>query len=103
MDTGASEEIKQYVETSERLIAALDRLQPMVSSGSGNSTIQVVAGGAGIWICVVACIFTFILSIITTVTLGFYIVDTNTKEARMQDYLNEIYMAAPQLKPKEVR
>lgn len=98
---GVSEDIRQYVETSERLIAAIDRLHPVVGSGSGNSTIQVVAGSTGMWVCVVTCIIMLIVSLITTIGLGFFIIDTNSKEARMQDYLNEIYMAAPQLKPKD--
>lgn len=93
----------------DRLIQALqpvadklDRFLEFSNKGTSNrQEIQIHAGGVGLWIAVVCCIVTFFVSM-TFISVGFYLFqEQSSKVDKMQDYLNVIYMQAPQLKPKE--
>lgn len=78
--------------------------------GNSSANIHVHAGGVALWISVTCCAVMLSYGILGTVYAGLYISaqntrisDQNRKIERMQDYLNEIYMIAPQLRPKETK
>lgn len=71
------------------------------SENSSTSTIHVNAGGAGLWIAVTCCIVTTIIAIGMGIGWAVTAYKQGTQIDRMQDYLNAIYVQAPQLKPKE--
>lgn len=88
----------------------LDRLETMGtdwlkslkrSGNSSNATIHVNAGGIGMWVAVTCCAVMFVLGVSMAVLGGMAYTSTQQRLDRMQDYLNAIYMQAPQLKPKE--
>lgn len=92
------------------LRAQLDRLETMGMDwlktlrrpgNSSNATIQVNAGGIGMWVAVTCCAVMFVLGVSMAVLGGLAYTSTQQRLDRMQDYLNAIYMQAPQLKPKE--
>lgn len=94
------------------LRAQLDRLETMGTDwlktlkrpgNSSNATIQVNAGGIGMWVAVTCCAVMFVLGIAMAVLGGLAYTSTQQRLDRMQDYLNAIYMQAPQLKPKETK
>jgi hypothetical protein len=82
----------------------LDRLEGLLRprrTGSGNATINIQAGGVGLWIAVTCCAVMFALCIAMVVVGGIAYSSQQQRMDRMQDYLNAIYMMAPSLKPKE--
>jgi hypothetical protein len=68
-----------------------------VRTGNNVSTMNVNAGGFGVWICTSICMCQFAILLAG----GFLYLEHSRKIDRMQDYLNSIYLQAPQLKPKE--
>jgi len=85
----------------ERTLDRLDKVLPHLSSNNtvGTSTINVNAGGIGVWLAVTC---TAVATTLCMVMVLMY-VDTNRKYDRMQDLLSVIYQQAPWLKepPKE--
>ena len=88
----------------------LDRLETMGTDwlkslkrpgNSSNATIHINAGGIGMWVAVTCCAVMFVLGVSMAVLGGMAYTSTQQRLDRMQDYLNAIYMQAPQLKPKE--
>lgn len=92
-------ELLKHIDRLEQLgqkwIGSLGRTQ------SGNATIEVHAGSIGVWIAVTCCITMFVVGMAMAVLGGLAYTSTQQRLDRMQDYLNAIYMQAPQLKPKE--
>ncbi len=64
---------------------------------STNQTIRFDAGGIGVWVAATCCIVMMFMVGIA----GFFYIDQMRRVDKMQDYLNAIYMKAPQLKPTE--
>lgn len=88
----------------------LDRLESMGTewlsnlkrpTQSGNAVIHVNAGGIGMWVAVTCCAVMFVVGLSMAVLGGLAYTSTQQRMDRMQDYLNAIYMQAPQLKPKD--
>jgi hypothetical protein len=92
-------------EEVERLARAVDKLGEVskkLQAGSGGSEahINIQAGGVGLWIAATCCAVMFALTIAMAVIGGIAYTSTQQRLDRMQDYLNVIYQAAPQLKTK---
>lgn len=104
----------------ERILKTLEQAERDISnqlSGRGTevssaSTMNVNAGGVGIWICAwiasICCIAMMVAGSMFFWNVSRQIEQQDAKIAkqddqlsRMQDYLNAIYMVAPQLKPKD--
>lgn len=86
----------------------IDQLKDNGSSNSNTSTIQVNAGGIGVWIAATCCAVMF--AIMASMSLfAVYLFQTQNEkihvlesgQSKMQDYLNAIYQMAPNLKPKD--
>lgn len=76
----------------------LDRLRRNIDRAVvGNSTINVNAGGVGVWLATTCCI----VSVVACGFLALTVFDQNRKIDDLEHYLNAIYMMAPQLKPEE--
>jgi hypothetical protein len=84
----------------------LDRLERMLveaialhgpKNKVGNLSVSINAGGAGIWIAVTCCIVSFVIN----VGLAVAFLTHDRKIDDLGDYVNAIYMMAPQLKPPE--
>lgn len=96
-------------EKQAELLKHIDRLESLGQewlgsfgrTQSGNAIIQVHAGSIGVWIAMTCCITMFVIGIAMAVLGGLAYTSTQQRLDRMQDYLNAIYMQAPQLKPKE--
>jgi hypothetical protein len=81
-------------------------------TNSGVSTVNINAGGVGIWIATTCCI-AMLVSMVVGCLLGCFWLqsefqhkaqidaDQSQKISTMYDYLSAIYAQAPQLKPKE--
>lgn len=89
---------------TERLNVLLDNIEsglrerPKSSLGNSNTaTIQVNAGGLGLWVAVCLCSFMAGLVLMGS----FILVDQQRKISDLGDYLSAIYMQAPHLKPPE--
>lgn len=99
MDT-LSKELEKYEEVSEKLIRALNG-KPTLPGTTNTAEVKINAGGVGLWLATTCCVVTFILFITMSVVGCVAYIHQENKMSRMQDYLNAIYMMAPQLKPKE--
>lgn len=87
-------------QTLDRLHSTLGNVEAMAAKFRSNdsaATITVNAGGVGVWIATTACLVMFAVNVL----LGALFVIQDGKINKMQDYLNAIYMQAPQLRPKE--
>ena len=81
-----------------RFERAVDRLAQALPSNSGNlSTINLNAGGVGVWIATTACAVMLAVNIVLVVILA----DHSRKIDDLNHYINAIYMMAPQLKPEK--
>lgn len=85
-----------------RLADALEKFSQkadqLLESGSRNTAkIEVNAGGAGLWIATTACCVMVSVSLF----LGLWVVDLSRKVSELNNYLQAIYMMAPNLKPTE--
>lgn len=80
------------IEEKAALIRALLDQQP---TNAANSTIQINAGGIGVWVSASACAVMLAVNLVLVVIL----VDHNRQIGRMQDHLTALYMMAPHLKP----
>lgn len=99
------------IEDLDRAVALLERIDHKLtkpaspSSNASASTVSVNAGGIGGWVaawvsgcCCAAMLAAGIVFVLnTTQTLA----QQRDQISRMQDYLNAIYTAVPQLKPKD--
>lgn len=87
---------KELIEALHRFS---DRSEKLLSLNSGNTTssIQISAGGIGVWACLTACIVSLVLCAVMAVMF----LDMNRKYDRTQDLLSVIYQQAPWLKPPE--
>lgn len=87
----------------EQLTSALREAQGALRGYRyGNqATITVSAGGIGVWIASTAAI---VMLAVNMLLISVYVTDKQEMKSninKMQDYLNAIYMQAPQLRPKE--
>jgi hypothetical protein len=95
-------------EEVERLARAVDKLGEVskkLQSGSGSSEahINVHAGGIGVYIASVCCAVMLAISIAASILGSMAYFSMQQRMDRMQDYLNAIYVIAPQLKPKDTK
>lgn len=81
-------------EKLERFERAANRLIDNFPYQSSQSTINVNAGGAAVWIATTACAIMLSVNIVLFTML----MDNSRKIERMQDYISAIYAQAPQLK-----
>jgi heme exporter protein D len=89
--------------TGERLLAEL-----LGGRNSNQSTITINAGGIGVWVATTACLIMLGIVIVGSLWTSreFTKNDQDLKEVReelktAQAYISAIYVAAPQLKPKD--
>lgn len=87
---------KELIEALQRFTDKADRVLSM-NSGNTTSSIQVSAGGIGVWACLTACI----VSMVLCGGMAVMFLDMNRKYDRTQDLLSVIYQQAPWLKPPE--
>lgn len=90
-------ELQGELDRLERLLVetiALGNPQPVKA---GNSTVTINAGGAGVWLAVTCCIVSCVMNL--ALAVAFIVHDR--KIDRLEDYLQAIYMMAPQLKPEK--
>jgi hypothetical protein len=66
---------------------------------SGTATININAGGAGMWIVVTCCMVSFVMNIALAVAF----LTLNREMADMRDYVNATYMMAPALQEKALK
>lgn len=93
------------------LIRQMDRLESLGKkwlgsfdrAQSGNATIEIHAGGIGMWISATCCAVMFVVGMAMAIIGGMAYTSTQQRLDRMQDYLNAIYTQAPQLKPKDTK
>ena len=98
------EDVKKFQESVLRFEGIFDRRK----SESNNATINVNAGGMGLWVAVTCCIVMFFCSIICATFFVITIDNINAElrerkeeNSKMQSYLNAIYVNAPSLKPTD--
>jgi hypothetical protein len=94
--------IQRNADTSARLLIAAEAIRkaqeaPAAPASGGHATIQVNAGGAGLWAAVTACCVMLAVNIFLAFWLGR--IDRENSEHGHQ--LNAIYMMAPHLKEKD--
>ncbi len=89
-------DIERFARAVEGFQSFIDQLQEKPST-SNSSIIQINAGGLGIWLSVTCCCVCFAITM-ACVGLSVY---NMYKTDRMSDYLQAIYLQAPQLRPKE--
>lgn len=105
--TRDKDEQRQFMDAMQRFSDNADKLMSL-NSGNTTSSIQVNAGGIGVWACLTACIMMLAMVMIGGMWMSreFNRIDremTDRREGmeRMQTYLSAIYAQAPHLKPKE--
>jgi hypothetical protein len=81
---------------AESIKGTLEKMQVDRSSQSVSS-LNVNAGGVGVWIATTACCVMIAVGLL----LGLWVVDLSRKVERLEDYLQAIYAQAPYLKPKD--
>lgn len=64
---------------------------------SGTATININAGGAGMWVVVTCCLVSFVMNVGLAVALLAH----GRQIERLEDYLQAIYAQAPHLKPED--
>jgi hypothetical protein len=76
--------------------------------GSNTTTVNVNAGGVGVWLCLTALCVVCVVSVMTAnerakdvARQDREISDLRDDVQALNDYLSAIYMQAPHLKPKE--
>lgn len=91
-----------------RLIREYQRLSGQ-TTGSGNSTITVNAGGVGVWLACSACAIMLACGLVGAIWLSneFRRYDNELTKLQARDkahdaYVQSIWRAAPHLKPKEI-
>ncbi len=94
-------QIKKQDETISLLRRLIEQMKEDRVHGSGNSNINVNAGGVGVWTAVTACLMTLAACVPTMIMLAVIVVDQGRKLDRLQDHVNVIYRATPALKPKQ--
>jgi hypothetical protein len=78
------------------------RLPPVTERAQvGNATILVQAGGVLVMVLMFAASFVLGVALDTAYSLHANLHQLEQRQDRQDDYLNAIYMMAPQLKPKE--
>lgn len=95
-----ADDMAKLVDVASRFEQASERLaQALVANGnSGNqSTINLNAGGVGVWLAVSACAVMLAVNMVLIVLL----VNHDRKIDDMEHYINAIYMMAPSLKPEK--
>lgn len=87
---------KELIEALHRFS---DRSEKLINMHSGNTTssIQINAGGFGVWASLTGCLVAMVLCGVMAVMF----LDMNRKYDRTQDLLSVIYQQAPWLKPPE--
>lgn len=84
-----------------RLADALEKFSrkadQLMEAGTRNSAkIEVNAGGTGVWIATTACC----VMVAVGLFMGLWVVDLSRRVSELNNYLQAIYMMAPQLKPE---
>jgi hypothetical protein len=76
--------------------------------GNNTTTVNVNAGGVGVWLCLTALLVVCVVSVVTAserakdvARQDKEISDLRDDVQTLNDYLSAIYMQAPHLKPKE--
>jgi hypothetical protein len=78
-------------------VVAARIVRDLLGAGSSNATIQVNAGGAGLWVAVTCCA----VMLAANLFLAAIVMDHSRKIDDLGDYLAAIYAQAPQLKPED--
>jgi hypothetical protein len=92
-------ELGKFLDSSERLIAALENHSQGSSANVGTSQIHYHAGGIGVLIVTGMAAFMAGLCF----SLGIMEMHQQKQIDDLHDYLNVVYQYAPQLKPKDFK
>lgn len=98
MDDDIRGELSKFLDTSERLIQALDS-GSRGDSNVGTSQVHYHAGGVGVLI--VTGMAAFLAGL--CFSLGIMEIHQQKQIDDLHDYLNVVYQYAPQLKPKDFK
>lgn len=97
--------IRELGESTRRLRESIEDLVSDRRPVTNASSVNVNAGGMGGWIAAwiagVCCAAMLSAGIVFVLYTNSILAKQQDQISRMQDYLNAIYAAAPQLKPKE--
>lgn len=87
---------------------SLPSLLRALRGGNSTTTVNVNAGGVGVWLCLTALVVVCVVSVMSANerAKGVSRQDAEIRDLRndvqaLNDYLSAIYMQAPHLKPKE--
>ena len=86
--------LDEFKHESESLRSDLDHFRPTSNS---TSTIQVNAGGIGVWLAVTCCL----LAVLAVVFMSLVVLDQRREIDDLNHHLTAIYMLAPHLRPDE--
>ena len=85
-------ESRELIEALNRFSDGADKL--LANSNGGSATIHVNAGGVGVWLCVTACVVTFVTAIFLGAVVFWFAIKTNDQGHQM----NAVYMSVPGLR-----
>lgn len=90
------EDLDKFISAVRSLDGTIQKFNASTSPNN-KAEIHINAGGVGLWIAVMCCLTMLIVMFFG----GIAYLNMSDKVEKTQDYLNAIYMQAPQLKPKE--
>ncbi len=93
MDEKMGEDLRQYIDCTERLIIALDRTATAQGGVVGSANINVVAGGIGVLI--TSILASFMAGVVICLALWVFYQQKQIDD--LHDYLNVVYQYAPNL------
>ena len=101
MDNDTRWELERFLKASERLINALEKLQPAVSSSGMVVTSSSHAQKDSVGIYVTSVLASFMTGL--CIMMAFNQIHQQKQIDDLHDYLNVIYQYAPQLKPRDFK
>lgn len=88
------EQAEQLRKNLDVLADRLDEISQLRSTQAATSTVQINAGGVGIWVCAMCAT----VSLLVTFALVVLVVDHSRKIDELNTYVTATYMMAPHLK-----
>lgn len=97
------EQAEQLRKNLDVLADRLDEISQLRSTQAATSTVQINAGGVGVWVASTACAVILAVTIVASVFLAIALSDLNrqAQELRQTDATIQAYINAGLVKPKE--
>lgn len=90
-------DVERFADVVQRFESALNRVGPAQSPVTGQSNVNVNAGGIAMWIAATCC-----CAMLVALWVGsLWVVDHGQRISNLEAYLTAIYTQAPYLKPPE--